>query len=258
MNDERDTRATEELVSRTYREHSTEQTPGRLNRKILDMAADRPGRIEGLQDLFKTWTRPLALAATIALSFAIVLEVTRLPEPIAPPSMPASAAVDSVREEFRQKDSAIVDRAQDQARLRDGSNRNDSLIAEPQSAVTLETQQNQAIAEVPAEVPETASATEVESVLKTGDATGQARPNRAARVPSSDLNDADAAKGAMVGQATSQVSIAKESGDSLSCDVGKRETAESWLACIEELKRSGAIAAAETEYAEYILQFPVE
>ena len=261
MNDERDIRAADELVSHTYREHSTERTPERLNRKILDLAADRSGRIEKLRGLFVSWTRPLALAATIVLSFAIVIEVTRLPEPVATPSVPASSAAESLSEEFRQRDSAIVDRAQDQARLRDGSNRSDNLVAEPQSILKLEKQQNQAVADAPAAAPNAATIAEAESVPENDDASGHLAPNRAERVRSSDLNDADARKAAAFGQTAAHSSKAyekKESAAPSGCDASERESAASWLACIEALKQSGAIVQAETEYAEYILKFPAE
>ncbi len=263
MNDERQTRARDELVSRTYREHSTEHAPEHLNRKILAMAADKSPRIGKLQHLFRSWTRPLALAATIALSFAIVLEVTRLPEPISTPSVPASTATDSLREEFRQKDSALVKRAQDQARLRDGSNRTDSLIAEPQSALKLDEEQDLAAnsaAEAPA-AANIATIAEAESVPDSRDRSERSQPSRRVQAPVSDMDDAGAGQAPVLGQTAARFSAAvekKESADPASCNTKERESAESWLACIDALKRDGATAEAESEYAEYILKFPVE
>ena len=80
MTDERDKSApvVDEAVSRTYREIADEQTPERLDRAILAEAA-RAARPRYARS--RAWTRPLAWAATIALSVAIVLELTQVPAP---------------------------------------------------------------------------------------------------------------------------------------------------------------------------------
>ena len=77
MKDERDRTATDRLVSDTYRELANERTPEALNHKVLRMAAAaKPSRslIPG------PWMKPVAWAATIGLSLAIVLELTELPQ----------------------------------------------------------------------------------------------------------------------------------------------------------------------------------
>ncbi|MDH3430159.1 MAG: hypothetical protein OEM60_09410 [Gammaproteobacteria bacterium] len=68
----------EELVSRTYREIATDGAPEHLNRAILKKAA-RAARPRYAR--FRTWTRPLAWAATVVLCAALVLEITQLPVP---------------------------------------------------------------------------------------------------------------------------------------------------------------------------------
>ena len=75
-NDERD-----ELVSETYRDLGIEQAPEHLNQSILRMAASDGKRGRSNGRLLGAWTKPLAWAATIGLSLAIVLEVTQLPTP---------------------------------------------------------------------------------------------------------------------------------------------------------------------------------
>jgi hypothetical protein len=62
-------------VSGAYREMAREQTPAELDRKVLAMAA---AAARGRQGLPRTWFRPLAWAATIALSFALVLEISQV------------------------------------------------------------------------------------------------------------------------------------------------------------------------------------
>ena len=62
-------------VADAYREVANERTPAELDRKVLAMAAAEAGRPRGLP---RTWFRPLAWAATIALSFALVLEISQV------------------------------------------------------------------------------------------------------------------------------------------------------------------------------------
>lgn len=81
MTEEQHTRGsvdTDALVTQTYREIADERVPEHLNRAILKEAATaaRPRYSRAI-----AWTRPMAWAATIMLSVALVLEVTRVPGP---------------------------------------------------------------------------------------------------------------------------------------------------------------------------------
>lgn len=66
------------LVSQAYRDFADERTPEHLDRTILRAAAKaaRPR-----YSRFIAWTRPMAWAATVMLSVALVLEVTNSPSP---------------------------------------------------------------------------------------------------------------------------------------------------------------------------------
>jgi cytoskeletal protein RodZ len=66
------------LVSQAYRDLADERTPEHLDRTILRAAAKaaRPR-----YSRFIAWTRPMAWAATVMLSVALVLEVTNSPSP---------------------------------------------------------------------------------------------------------------------------------------------------------------------------------
>lgn len=66
------------LVSQAYRDLEDERTPEHLDRTILKTAAKeaRPR-----YSRFIAWTRPMAWAATVMLSVALVLEVTNSPSP---------------------------------------------------------------------------------------------------------------------------------------------------------------------------------
>ncbi|MGB5490972.1 MAG: hypothetical protein WBM76_09130, partial [Woeseiaceae bacterium] len=76
MSNERKPPEMDTLVSKTYKALATERTPDHLNEKVMAMAA-RESRTRYAQA--RTWVRPLAWAATIGLSLAIVLELTQLP-----------------------------------------------------------------------------------------------------------------------------------------------------------------------------------
>jgi hypothetical protein len=78
MSNERPERDNDPLVSASYRDLADERTPQRLDDTVLAeaRAAAKPG-----YGRIRLWTRPLAWAATIAISLAIVLQLTRVPEP---------------------------------------------------------------------------------------------------------------------------------------------------------------------------------
>lgn len=262
MNNERDKQASDDLVSATYREHSSERAPERLNQKILAMAADGSKKTKTITPLFGTRTRPLALAATIALSFAIVLEVTEVPQDVLGPVVPVAPSSDSVREEFTPKDNSSVEEARNQARLREGFNQEDSLVAEPQASSKLDTRQNTFATDAPAETPEAEIIPQVAAEPDTAGLSDADRPERAKRSLSSDFDRADEAVAEGVARpaaATFSMSAEKKESDANGrCSTVERASAKDWLACIEELRRSGATREAEREYEEYILTFPDE
>lgn len=75
-------------VSEVYREISSETTPPELDRKILAMAADDRRAKYWIP---RAWMRPVAWAATIALSLAFVLEMSQVADPPAPQVDPLAA-----------------------------------------------------------------------------------------------------------------------------------------------------------------------
>lgn len=105
-------------VSEVYRGHATECAPDRLNKSILTLAAREAHGKRGFASLLDSWTRPLTVAATVVLSFTLVLELTREP----PIPVPALTAPESLQEQFQPKDTHTIDNARNQARLRAGSN----------------------------------------------------------------------------------------------------------------------------------------
>jgi len=81
MNNERDNPAIEQddrRVSAAYRDTAVERAPDHLNQSILQQAATtaKPRYARSM-----SWMRPMAWAAAIGLSLAIVLEITQIPQP---------------------------------------------------------------------------------------------------------------------------------------------------------------------------------
>lgn len=75
-------------VSEIYREISSETTPPELDRSILAMAADNRRAKYWIP---RAWIRPVAWAATIALSLAFVLEMSQVADHSAPQVDPLAA-----------------------------------------------------------------------------------------------------------------------------------------------------------------------
>ena len=265
MNDERGKQSMDELVSATYRDHSTERAPEDLNRRILKLAAEETSRSRNVNALFGSWTKPLALAATVALSFAIVLEVTKLPQDVATAptaTLPAVPASDSLREDFTPRDNSAVTGAREQARLRDGSNRDESLIAQPQAVIDHDARQSTAAAGAPAETLEEEVVHEPAPAAKAMLTSDDEGTDRARRNASMDYVPSDSVVAERtVGSAAAPLTMAlekKESDAEESCEAKERKTAADWLACIERLRLAGADSQADREYEQYILKFPVE
>ena len=77
MTNDRDNTTADPSVSATYRQLADERAPASLDEKVLHRAAAEPRISSGIG---RTWMKPVAWAATIGLSLAIVLEMTQLPQ----------------------------------------------------------------------------------------------------------------------------------------------------------------------------------
>ena len=137
MTNERDLPIVDESLRRQYRELAGERTPEHLNASILAQAgkAATPG-----YGRFRAWTRPLAWAATIALSVALVLELSRTSDPAtsapfetrapaAPaqsgrtePSAGAGGTGTAPALEFEDRDMDLLRRASEMADVTSGNN----------------------------------------------------------------------------------------------------------------------------------------
>jgi len=210
MTNERKNEDRDRLVRDTYKALANERAPDRLNNQVLRQAADT-GRSR--YSLTRAWTRPVAWAATIGLSLAIVLELTRLPQTasdavgISAPGKPmpaehgtTAAAPGVSMDEFAPRDMTVLRDAENMARVQAGAN---------QAPVAVRRAADMARAE---EDSTAASSTAVSE---------------------KDVLESDYA-----------------------CPEALRESAESWLACIDQLRADGLADRAAGEYEKFRQIFP--
>lgn len=225
MNDERDTTEMDRLVSEAYRAAATETVPEHLSKKILQMAASEPAKQQqrSTYGIAASWLRPAAWVATISLSLAIVLEVTDNPAPEVLQSPVASVAPPASRLE---EVTIEVNAAAEKPRLN----------------------KMQAPAAMPAERKTAAS--DSRDISYDHDILQESESVAETRV------DATRQREVFGSPARAIQAEKKESDDAAACNSESRETAELWIACIENLRATGRTAEATSEYDELALKFP--
>ena len=192
MTNERNNKDRDQLVRDTYRALADERAPDRLNDRVLKQAA-KAGRSR--YSLTRAWTRPVAWAATIGLSLAIVLELTRLPQ-----TEPDVVGI-SVPDRPVQKEDRATANAPD-ASMNDFSPKDMTLLRDAENMARIQAGANQA----PVAARTAAEKKEFES------------------------DDA--------------------------CPEKSRVSAESWFACIEQLRADGLADRAASEYKKFRRKFP--
>jgi hypothetical protein len=201
MTNERDKADMDARVSEAYRELSAPRVPDHLNQRILRMAAKQsPGK---LNSLFAKWMKPVTVTATIALSLAIVLELTEVPTTaIQMEAVPAiESQAESVREELTPQETDSLEKLvlKDTDLVKsEAKGRIDSFAASPSAA---------------------------------------ALP--AARKLAADMPDSN------------QPATA-------ACNEIARQSADTWLDCIDKLRESGFPLDADSEYEAFMLEYPAE
>lgn len=220
MTKERKNDSVDELLSRTYRELADERTPEHLNSHVLRMAAKPDDSEAPKNSLQRLWTKPLAWAATIGLSLAIVLEITQIeegletyqaaPASIAPAIIGDEKRAESVNDEFVPQDADIIQAAEDLASMRAGPN-----LQRPD--VARDYRDNTRAFDLPASVPAAASTT---------------------LDPKMSVEE-------------------QEEADTIdACLPLSRKTADDWSKCIGELRESGKNEDADREYEAFVLEYP--
>jgi len=231
MSNERKNLGEDQLVTDTYRELANERVPERLNEKILRLAAND---IRTRYGIAGAWMRPVAWAATIGLCLAIVLELTRLPQtqleglpPVAHSVAPASAPPAPVK---RSKPAAPAEGRADRVSMDDFAPQATSVLREAENMARAQAGPDPAPIAVRAE-PDELSAEQ-------------------------DLAEENLADNARAVASFAAASEKKELGSDLACDAKVRESAETWFACIESLRKNGPEIVADREYEEFQRIFP--
>lgn len=205
-------------LSQAYRDLATESTSADLDDKVLRLAARETRSRYGIA---RAWVRPVAWAATIGLSLAIVLEVWQVIPPAA--ELEPAALNEPVTEHLSADDAPATP---------PGGG----------AAEELGTMQ-----QAPRELP----AAEVSRSVELDDADAFAAKD--IRI----LEEAEMQARQRAGEpgvaAFSAISSEVLEGH---CDEAARETAESWYECIEDLREVGETAFATTELDALLAAFP--
>ena len=233
MTNERDKEGTDTRVSEAYRELSAPRVPDHLNQAILRMAANkRPGKGDFL---FAAWVKPVTLAATIALSLAIVLELTEVPTTAIQTEVnPAiEQQAESAAEDFAPQETDSLDRAESRARAQFELNRMPLREDETASA-------DERIVEELVLKDTDLAKSEAKSKINSFAASPPAAAPSAARKRVADLPDSN------------------QPAAATGCDEKARRSADTWLDCIDKLRESGLTQDADREYEAFILEYPAE
>ncbi|MDH3274962.1 MAG: hypothetical protein OEM99_10540 [Gammaproteobacteria bacterium] len=228
MSNERKNRENDPLVADTYTALAQERAPDRLNKRVLRMAA-REARTP--YSRARAWMRPAAWAATIGLSLAIVLELTRLPQP-----EQDAVSMDA----FTPKDMAVLREADERARAQSGAKqvpatpsltpRSDALVAPDE---------------------------EVSAGRVNADPSVPARSEKVDQDRAGGLSSRRPAAEPVLGTASLAATAEKKAAESgFTCTETARESAESWMACIKQLRKNGQQDLADSEYGEFQRIFP--
>ena len=210
-------------ISDTYRDLASESTPAGLDQRILAMAAHETRSRYGLA---RDWIRPLAWAATIALSLGIVLELTWLAETPVSEVAPAPA----VSAEPARQDADVMKAKQEEDHRRAIAERVEAP-AEAMPASPVAREQGLVGAAAEAEAP-----MEDASLLR--DAGQRARLQ------------------VMPARLEAAASSAETSDREHACDREARASADTWYDCILALREQGLDDDAAAEFEALMQAFP--
>lgn len=235
-------------VSEAYQGLATETTPPELDRKILAMAAgkSRYGRA-------RAWIRPVAWAATIGLSLAIVLEISQLTNRTTP-----EFDADRVEtlEEVLILDEAPARENGENRLQREPAKRSDAPAPARLSMPAAKQASSPPAAGEAAPARDAGLATDSESVsddFVTDDMSMLREAEEQARSRSGSEPAATAAVEALSFDAATTLEKKEQVRH---CDLETRASAETWYTCIEDLRAQGLSNAADSEFLLLLNEFP--
>lgn len=276
MSNNTDHRDDDQRLTDAYRAVANERAPDYLNEKVLRLAASR--RTPYFRA--RTWTRPLAWAATIGLSLAIVLEMTRVPQ-VEPDSIGIAAPGSLETDDRRREIGTTLDEshATEKAVIAPQPAEMDAQTMDAKRARPSVPSADRLSSEkfVPTDISVFRDAEEMARTRAGSDAGPAAqRPERKETAVDEDVAETTG-KDVTQAQATSTGSSREdegqaENGDALAsfaarsasespvalrhCGESVRSQPDSWIACIRELEESGQEDEARSEYEEFRRAFP--
>ncbi len=247
-------------ISARYRELAQERTPEHLDKAVLRAAAEaaRP-RYSRL----RSWTRPLAWAATVVLSVALVLEVSKLPTPdSAVFEAPAGdRALESSAAEKQDVPAPHPDTEALKTATPEPATPAQSLEETPAASGTASVGRAASPQPPPISAPDerqrpvTAAAPQLEQLRpKETDMLLRAEEQARHRI-------GESKRSAGQPELTDTVSVqafgvAADEADAARCDESSAATPETWLECIAELEALGQTEAAQFERERLLQTFP--
>jgi len=275
MSNESENRGEERRLSDTYKALANERAPDHLNERVLRLAAER--RTPYMRA--RAWMRPVAWAATIGLSLAIILEITRLPQ-VEPDSIIIPAADISKARDGRleSKDSSAaeakatapatvspIESAVDLKRNRpatptaDRSERSSIDEFAPKDLTELHDGKETARAQAGSKQGAIASRADADESSAERPPAKTMTPDVSAAQPVA--TESVAADNISMDEPASEAAFAamKNAHKSVSgppCAESMRDTPESWIACIRELEENGQEDEARSQYEEFRRVFP--
>ena len=250
MTEDREYQDAKTEISAAYRECAGERAPEALNQRILAMADG--AATDSKRRFLSGWNRPLAWAATIGLSLAIVFEASQYQgtanSEVAPVLMEVDSADShapaSVREDFVPQNPSVVDDATRQARERNGPTREQ---ASPESG------RNNYLPQVSSpkieKKPEGPAESESEFDVP-APATVELR-----RSVDSNAGPDDARFDSQQ-EAATDADIQSFAVMPARCGDADKATAALWYACVEELRAAGLTTHADREMANLAAEYP--
>jgi len=254
MTNDRDNMTADPSVSATYRQLANETTPASLDEKVLHRAAALP---RAGSSLGRAWMKPVAWAATIGLSLAIVLEMTQLPQApldidVVTPPAPTDTGPTPVPASLEPA-AAKESRSTKPTRHRSETGTIEESKAQPMVP---------AAAPGAASAPEPATAPEAERPREADKAPEPARPKAIESTDLQELADGDMTPAtrsdAAAGSAAFSVSAKRmllEQPPAL-CPETVREVAADWYQCIEAQRNAVSPARIAAELEEFQKRFP--
>lgn len=275
MSTDKGNRGEDRRLSAVYESLADERAPDYLNERVLQMASDSRTSYSRA----RIWMRPIALAATIGLCLAIVLEITRMPGVVtdltgvpvsddaavgemqprlddSPPSRSRTVSPTSAAPAGSRQDAARHSPAAPSAGDDDRVSREEFLPMDTTSPRDAE------------DIPQAASAvdTATPSQGKEPDerradpGPGEELSSELAAAEPLDIDRVPANRSGQEGRAPvasfEATSLAAKGVRDASCPEAVRKEPESWLACIRELRENGQEQQADVEYEQFLRVFP--